>query len=366
VPEELSPARFARTALPIVAVLVLTGVVAGNLWFAGDTLGYDFRAYHAAAVRVLDGRPLYDLGFEAAGGFGLFYYPPFFAPLILVFGLLSETTAIWIWTALLLAAFAVGVAILPVSRTVRWWVVLLAGVSWVFAYAVKLGQVGPILFLLFAIGWRWLDSPVRVGVSTALGTAIKLQPGILFVWALLTRRFAAVVVGALVLAALGVVATLVAGGAAWGDFARLIGQVADPIATPHNVTPGAIAWQLGAGAEVAQAVQWLAMAAVVGALVAACRWATGEASFLVGVVASQLLSPVLWDHYAMLLLLPVAYLCAAGQWWALLIPVLIGAAFLGIGPAALYPVCFAIALAATLVVGIRARAAESAVAATPA
>ena len=32
------------------------------------------------------------------------------------------------------------------------------------------------------------------------------------------------------------------------------------------------------------------------------------ASYLVAVVASQLLSPILWDHYAMLLLLPVAWL----------------------------------------------------------
>ena len=45
----------------------------------------------------------------------------------------------------------------------RWWIVLLAGLSWPFAYAVKLGQVGPILFLLFAIGWRWLDDPIRLG-----------------------------------------------------------------------------------------------------------------------------------------------------------------------------------------------------------
>jgi hypothetical protein len=47
------------------------------------------------------------------------------------------------------------------------------------AYAVKLGQVGPILFLLFAIGWRWLDEPIRLGVSAALGTAIsgKLATG---------------------------------------------------------------------------------------------------------------------------------------------------------------------------------------------
>ena len=148
---------------------------------AGDTLGFDFRAYHQAAVRLIGGQPLYDTSFQAAGGFGLFYYPPTFAPLILPFGWLAETTAVWTWTAILLVSFVAGVALLPVTRTVRWWIVLLAGLSWPFVYAVKLGQVGPILFLLFAIGWRWLENPVTTGVAVALGTAIKLQPALVLV-----------------------------------------------------------------------------------------------------------------------------------------------------------------------------------------
>ena len=59
----------------IVAPLLFVGL---TLAVAGNTLGYDFLAYHAAAARVLDGKPLYDTSFQAAGGFGLFYYPPFF------------------------------------------------------------------------------------------------------------------------------------------------------------------------------------------------------------------------------------------------------------------------------------------------
>ena len=71
----------------------------------------------------------------------------------------------------MVAAFVVGVLVLPVSRTVRWWIVLLAGLSWPFVYAIKLGQVGPLLFLTFAVGWRWLDDPVRLGASAAIGSA---------------------------------------------------------------------------------------------------------------------------------------------------------------------------------------------------
>ncbi len=57
--------------------------VGATLAVADDTLGYDFLAYHAAASRVLAGQPAYDTSFEAAGGFGLFYYPPTFIPLVL-------------------------------------------------------------------------------------------------------------------------------------------------------------------------------------------------------------------------------------------------------------------------------------------
>ena len=41
---------------------------------------------------------------------------------------------------------------------------------------------------------------------------------------------------------------------------------------------------------------------------------------MVAVVATQLVSPLLWDHYAVVLLLPTAWLLARGAWWALAIP----------------------------------------------
>jgi len=358
--DEGSLSRLGRAALPIVAALCFVLGVGATLAVAGDTLGYDFRAYQQAAVRLLDGQPLYDTSFQAAGGFGLFYYPPTFAPLILPFGWLAETTAIWTWTAILLASFVVGVGMLPVSRPVRWWIVILAGLSWPFVYAVKLGQVGPILFLLFAIGWRWLEDPLRLGVGVGLGAAIKLQPALVLVWAALARRSMAAVVGVAVLVVLGVGATALAGLSAWSDFAQLVGQVGDPITTAHNVTPGAIAYQLGVPADVSSVIQWVSVAVTLGLVVVAARWATGEASYLVAVVASQLVSPILWDHYAVLLLLPVAYLCASGRWWAVLIPLVTSIPLIDVTPPIAYPLSFAVALGATLVVGVQAKRREAA------
>ncbi len=347
--------RLARAGLPVLAVLSFVAGVAATLAVAGDTLGYDFLAYHRAAVRLLDGQPLYDMSFTETGGFGLFYYPPTFAPFLLPLGALSAATATWAWIGGSVGAFVVGVGVLPVSRPVRWWVLLLAGWSFPFVYAVKLGQVGPVLFLAFAVGWRWLDEPVRLGVSGAVGAAVKLQPGLILVWALMTRRFRAVAAGGLLLLALAVLSTAMAGISSWGDFLTLLRTVSEPVTTAHNATPGAIAFQAGMPADLAGLVQWASTLAVVAILLAATRWASPEASYLVAVVASQLVSPILWDHYAMLLLLPVAYLLSAGRWWALAIPLVTAWPLVGVTPAIAYPIVFWLTLVATFVVGRAAR-----------
>jgi hypothetical protein len=78
--------RTARAALPIVSILSFTLGLAATLAVAGDTLGFDFLAYHQAAARLLAGHPLYDMSYTQTGGFGLFYYPPTFAPFLLPVG----------------------------------------------------------------------------------------------------------------------------------------------------------------------------------------------------------------------------------------------------------------------------------------
>ena len=94
-----------------------------------------------------------------AGCAGIYLYPPPFAIVVVPFALLPPDLALWAWTALLVAAFVGGSLVLPVRPTIRWLVVLLGGLMWPFLYSVKLGQVGPLLYLAFAIGWRWLDGP---------------------------------------------------------------------------------------------------------------------------------------------------------------------------------------------------------------
>jgi hypothetical protein len=220
------------------------------VWAAAQsgTLGFDFLAYHQAGERVLAGQPLYDPTVMTTGGFGLFYYPPPFAIAALPFGLLSESAATWLWLALSVAMLVGAIWLMPVRPVVRWGTLLLAGLSWPVAYALKLGQVGPLLMLLFAIGWRWRERPAVLGVAGALGALIKIQPGIVLAWAFLTGRWRAVAIGALVVVAAAVAATFLVGGPSiWPDYLVLLRNVNNPITTPHNFTPGAVVFQLGAG-----------------------------------------------------------------------------------------------------------------------
>jgi alpha-1,2-mannosyltransferase len=348
-------------ALPAVAIVVFAGFVGLTIAISGDTLGFDFLAYHAAAARVLDGRQLYDMSFEEVGGFGLFFYPPVFLPLILPFGLLEPAVATWAWIGLSLLSFGVGVAVMPVAASTRWLIVLLAAVSWPFLFAVKLGQVGPLLFLALAVGWRWMDRPIVLGGALAAATAIKIQPALVLGWAVLTGRWRAVLYAAVFLVMLAIAAAIFTDASAWSNFAALLLQLADPMTNERNMSPGAVAFQLGVPLGVAGVVQLVNLAVVLVLVGVAAFRAEPNASYLVAVVASQLVSPILWEHYAMLLLLPVAYLLSIGWRWAVVIPLATAVALVTLTPPIVYPIAFYVTLIATLVAGWRpARASRAA------
>lgn len=332
--EMTGPARW----LPPFAVASLSLGVGGILAIAGATLGYDYRAYAGAAERILAGQPLYDTGVSVAGGFAIYLYPPPFAIAMLPFAMLPEPLGLALWLTLLVSAFVAGVAVLPVRLEVRWLVVLLAGLSWPFLYSIKLGQVGPLLFLAFAVGWRWRDRAAILGAAMASGALIKVQPAILFLWALVTGRRRSVLVGLAVGAVASATAASLLGPATWLDYAELLRRVSSPVTTPHNFTPGAIAFQLGVPEGAAAVLQVAAMALALVITVAAWIRLDAEASLVVTAVASQLLSPLLWDHYAMLLLLPTALLLERGHRWAVVVPLA------GWLPAPAYPLLFAVGL----------------------
>jgi hypothetical protein len=329
-------------------IAVVSAALIIRSYDAVGNLGYDYLAYDLAVDRLLAGQPLYDATATEFGPFGLFFYPPPFLLLVLPVALLPQELAIWTWTVLLAAASVIAVALMPVARRTFWWVLLLAALSWPLVYAIALGQVGPIALLLFAVGWRWLDHPRPLGLSIGLGTVIKVQPALLIAWAVVTGRRRAAVVAVAVVAVLGVVATIFAGPGAWFDLASLLARVNKPIETPHAFGVGRLAFEAGASFEVATLVHWanFALAAVLVA-VTVLR-GSAVAGYMAVAVASQFLSPVLWDHYALVLLLPTAWLLDRGHLWAAVIPLVTSTVLVlqEVEVPAAYPIAFWVTLLA--------------------
>lgn len=343
-------ASLGRAALPVLAIASFALGLSLTLAVAGDTLGYDFLAYRAAAGSILTGAPIYDPTVDVVGAFGLYFYPPPFAVAFVPFALLPSPTAVWIWTAVCVAMTIAAIALMPVTRSVRWVILLLAGIDWAVMYGIKLGQVGPVLLLAFAIGWRLLKSEEALGLVGAVGSLVKAQPGLLFGWALLTQRWRMLVVGLVTGAIILVVTLPIVGLGAWPDYLQTLGRVSSPVTNPKTVTLGAIAFRSGLEEHQASIIQFATIGVTLIGWIYASRWRSAEVGFLATVVASQLLSPLLWEHYAMLLLLPVAWLIERGERWAMAIPIATSIPLLTIAPPVTYPIVFLVCLFAPILV----------------
>jgi hypothetical protein len=359
--------RLVRVALPMVAIASLVMFGGAIVWsgVATGTIGFDFLAYHQAADRLVRGEALYDPALQIlhassradVGAIVPFLYPPPFALALVPLTLLPPMAAIWVWLGVSVLALVSAIVLIPVSPTIRWVTLLLAGLSWPVAYSLKLGQVGPILLLLFTVGWRWLDRPAAIATSGGLGAVIKIQPVLLLAWAVLAGRWRAAVLGVGAILGAGLAFTLVAGDTSdWGDYVTMLRSVGDPVLVPNNLSPGAVAYRaLGGRADLAAALQLVSSAAaLLVALVATLR-ASPSASFMTAVIASQLISPVLWDHYALVLLLPTAWLLERGYRWASAVPLATSVPLLFVAPSATYPLVFWVTLIAVLIAGIRER-----------
>jgi hypothetical protein len=310
------PALYAAGSLGL--FVVLTGLV---LAASGKTLGYDYLCYEGAARALTEGRPIYDNAFSIQVGTcpGTYTYPPPFAVALIPWLLLGGAAA-GAWCLAMAACFLLGVALLPVSFRTRSLLLVVAAFDWPLLYAIKLGQVGPILFLLFAATWRWMDRAPVLGAATAVGAMVKVQPGLVAIWALATRRYRAFALAACAAAVLAAAAMPLTTFGAWGDYVDLVRGLGGTFSTPHDFAPGAVAHLAGASEAAATAVQLASAALALAALLAAWRFGSPGLGLQATFVASQLLSAPLRDHYAMLLLLPTAWLLERGRKWSVVFP----------------------------------------------
>lgn len=251
----------------------------------------DFHVFWHVGREVLEG---------SAGGF---VYPAPAALAMVPFALLPYGVAAAVFALLCVAA--IPLTLLAVG--VRDWrchgAALLAAPT---IAVLGAGALSSLLMLAAALAWRYRDSRFRAAffVGAAIVAKIFLWP--LLVWLVATRRSstAAVVVGG------GLVAA-VAGWAAIGfaglrEYPALLGGLASS-QQADGYAPVSLGLALGlpsAGARVLAAAVGLSLLAL------AVAWGRREGgdrrAFILAIAASLALSPVVWLHYFVLLLLPLA------------------------------------------------------------
>lgn len=330
-PVALLAAAIAAQLAVVLAVEVKPGIVV-----------VDFHnAYYPAGEQVLAGEsPYREPGADLSDRMA-YVYPPATAVLVSPLTVLTPDRADVLWLVLLINAFAATLLLAGVrSRTA----LVLAVLALPMLSALQTGSVTLVLALLLALAWRYRGSAHLPGVFIGAAIALKLFIWPLIIWLVATRRYRSAALAAAG-GAVGVLAVLPF--MSLREYAAMAGDLS-ALSAPDSYTLYALLSDLGAPHAVAQA-GWLALGLAVLVL--------GRRSFAVCVVASLLLTPIVWMHY--FALLPVALAAAAAPIapWALLPLFWVGA---GDGNGATWQLALVLALVGVVLYTLRSTIREPA------
>ena len=325
-------------------------------------VGVDFFQDWASARNFLEGRPIYEdqnvtveryLGLSTKTTRVEYRYnahPPASVFLAVPVARLDYPDATLVWNIISLAAFALSIYLVIRQLPLRLGVtaivpfITLALICSPFRQQCVQGQLGFVMLVL--IVGSWAAARTRrcywAGILLGVAAAIKLFPAFLLLYFCLTRRWKVVASGALTFVAISGTTLVVLGTATYVTYfnevlptvealrsnwinASLPGlwsKLFDHAAGQHVVA----LWQFP---PLAQVLILVSCFLVIGGL----AWITRRArtladydtSFALAVTAMLLVSPITWDHYLVLLVLPVAV-----AWLRLPPPFLWRASFLAV------------------------------------
>jgi hypothetical protein len=321
---------FLRLVLILIAVILVGFRTLQFVLFTTQIQwGYDFSAYWSAGMRLLAGDPIYSAA-QLAGPYApqqqyLYLYPPplaGFASRWAAFGPADYRLAAWGWTALGFAILVVTVLAIARSEGLMDRVRRATGLGrWILVAAaigfppvvgeLVLGNVHLYLLGLLAVAWigisRGTARDERIaGIAIGIAAVMKVFPGIILLWFLLTRRWqgaAFVVVGVIATVLLSLPFT---GTQPWLDYPTVLANLSAPADTRDTLAPTVwLAEWIGFTAA------RLAITAVGLALIAwSALRGTTRMSFTVAVLVSILVAPALYHHYLAILVLPFLLLLA--------------------------------------------------------
>lgn len=309
-------AQWAALAAVLAILLVfranqLVGYSSQSVW------GHDFSAYWLAGRHVLAGEPIYapfQLSGPVAEGVQFEYlYPPFFAVVIAPFASLFEDyrTANWAWAAI--GSVIVALVVMGVARRER----LADGrrrlflVGAAFGFAPVLGELiigGVQLPILGLLAGSWLALRNRTprgefaaGALVGIAALIKVFPGLLILWFVLTGRIRAAAAAVAAMAVLAAATIPVVGLQAWLDYPSVLLHLGTLVDVRDLLS---LSVWLSALMPLAIA-RLVVLAAGLAVLVWIARRGPEAVSFAVAVAISILITPSLFQHYLAVLVLPL-------------------------------------------------------------
>jgi hypothetical protein len=316
------PSRGARWQAPILWGLVAFAVAALAVAVVGFSnladFGYDLEAYLDAAARLAAYGSPYQAetldGPFRPGPYGLYLYAPPLAVAMLPFADADPDLVALGWAVLRIATIGTACAIIPVRPAIRLVAFAMTALSAPALHDLSVGNVSTLLLLPMAAMWRWLDRPAG-SVALALAGSLRPSLGLFVVWWLLRRQLKPIAWTAIASLALVVVTLPFVGLQGYIDYLSVLRNVSDAMGVRNNVDLGTVALGIGWSHEAATLLLAFGHVLALGALLAAVR-RDRETGFIVTLMASLLLMPLLWPHYAVAFVFPAAFMAQRGRSWA--------------------------------------------------
>jgi len=299
------------TAIYTIAALVL--ILAVILPAAGPEFGWDFRDYWLAADRISDGNSPYapamlDGPIDAKGS-DRYRYPPPLAVALQPLSNLPLQAASIIWLAMgivaLLAALQAVNRLFTTDKHLPFWHLgLLATLFIPFYVAAVEGNVSLLLAACYAavLVGSWHARPALTGAGVAIGTLLKLEPALFFIW-LLARRDWRASIWAVVIGTIIVALSLLAPGGreGWWQYPDIIQNILTGSGDyAQNGAP--LIWlERMLDPTFHSLLRFIVVILAIIAVIFIARWQL-VASFAAVSAISLLSFPVLWLHYLVVLL----------------------------------------------------------------
>ncbi|HUZ84259.1 MAG TPA: glycosyltransferase 87 family protein [Gaiellales bacterium] len=182
----------------------------------------------------------------------------------------------------------------------------LVAISWPFVYGLYLGTVGPLLVLGAGVAWRWRERLWPPALALASIIALKIFPWPLACWLWITGRRRAFVVAVAACAALTLGAWAAIGFHGLMQYAAMLSNVsflqegrADSVVTGLLVA--------GFSPNAASAIAIVLAASLLALAWRVRRLPGGDGrAFGLAVIAALTGTPIVWEHYMVLIFIPIA------------------------------------------------------------